>query len=79
MMEFRRLKIHQLSIKGKACEQGTEKRGMSLSGNQMKAREEGNLPLLARVPRDMAMGAHLLTRRFTDGFPTLGELGDPGV
>ena len=62
-----------------ACEQEAAKRGRSLSEARAKVQGEADLLLLSRLLKQMDLGGRLWVCQLTDGFPGVGELGEPEV
>ena len=71
-------RIEQLK-KAFNCGRVTEERGKSLSGERKAEQEKINLPHLAHMLNELGMGGQLWVRQFTEGFPVIGEISEPGV
>ena len=72
-------RIEQLKKKAFNCRRATEKWKKSLTNEQKTVQGKINLPLLAHMLNELGMGGQVWVRQFTEGFPVIGEISEPGV
>ena len=71
-------RMQQLKKKVFRCKRATEDSEKSLSNGQKAAQGKINLPLPAHMLNELGMGGQLWVKQFTDGFPVVGEIPEPG-
>ena len=72
-------KIEQLEKKAFRCAKVAEEWEKSLPDEQKAAQGKIKLPLLAHMLNELGMGGQKWVKQFTEGFPVMGELSEPGV